>query len=285
MKYGDLIAIRLESLENLDPLKTFECGQCFRWNADPSGVYTGIAFGKVAKVWAENGSAYISCAEEDYLNIWRDYFDLRRDYAALPRAVALDEYSAKAAAFGAGIRILRQDAWEALCSFIISQCNGIPRIKKIIETLCRLFGDGIEYEGKTYYSFPAAVRLASLDEGGLAPLKCGYRAPYIIEAARAVASGALDLERLAGLSYKEALAELTALRGVGRKVADCAILYGLHKQDAFPVDVWMKKALDAHYPKNFDPSVFGEAAGLMQQYIYYYTRSLKAIKKRENCNI
>jgi N-glycosylase/DNA lyase len=277
-------AVRLESLKNLDPVKTFECGQCFRWNRGPDGSYTGVAFGKAARVWVEGGEVYISGCEEDYKNIWREYFDLSRDYAALLERLERDGYAAEAARYGAGIRLLRQDGWEALCSFIISQCNNIPRIKGIIEKLCLMYGDEISFENKIYYSFPAADRLAGLEAGELAPLKCGYRAPIIIEAPRAVASGALALDRLAEAGYARALSELTALRGVGKKVADCAILYGLHMQDAFPVDVWVKRALDAHYPKGFDPAAFGKAAGLVQQYIYYFIRSADKNKVGFDCN-
>ncbi len=277
-------AIRLESLKNLDPVKTFECGQCFRWNAEPDGSYTGVAFGKAARVWVEDGEVYISGGAEDYDSIWRDYFDLSRDYEAILDGLELDGYAAQAAGYGAGIRILRQDGWEALCSFIISQCNNIPRIKRIIETLCSMYGEKISFENRIYYSFPAADRLAGLDADELAPLKCGYRAPFIIEAARAVASGALDLDRLAEAGYDRALSELTALRGVGKKVADCAILYGLHMQDAFPVDVWIKRALEAHYPEGFDPAAFGKAAGLVQQYIYYFIRSADKDKIGFDCN-
>jgi N-glycosylase/DNA lyase len=278
-------AVRLGSLDEIDPVKTFECGQCFRWNAGENGVYTGVAFGRAARVWAEGSDVYISGNTDDYINIWYDYFDLARDYTALINAAALDAYTKKAADFGAGIRILRQDRWEALCSFIISQCNNIPRIKKIIETLCRLYGDELFFYGNKYYSFPSADRLASLEIADLEPLKCGYRAEYIINAAKAVSSGVIDLDKLAEAGYKEALAELMTLTGVGKKVGDCAVLYGLHIQDAFPIDVWMKRALDRHYPKDFDPAVFGKAAGLIQQYIFYYIRSSDSkMKINRNCN-
>jgi N-glycosylase/DNA lyase len=179
----------------------------------------------------------------------------------------------RATDFGAGIRILRQDKWEALCSFIISQCNNIPRIKKIVETLCSTFGDPVELNGKTFYTFPSADRVASLEAEDLAPLRCGYRAPYIIDAARAVASGELNLEELSRKDFNTALKTLKSLNGVGDKVANCVILFGLCMLNAFPIDVWMKKAIKEHYGDGFDPKIFGDYAGIAQQYMFYYARS------------
>lgn len=265
--------ICLGSLRELDPVKTFECGQCFRWNADENGVYTGVAGGHAAKVFSENGNAYISTTDEEFEGFWRDYFDLELDYESIRLGFDGGEYLKKCSEFGAGIRILHQNRWEALCSFIISQCNNIPRIKKIVETLCREFGERLEYGGEVLYSFPEPERLAGLEEGDLAPLRCGYRAEYIINASRAVASGALDLDYLADTDAETAMKELLSLRGVGRKVASCAILFGLGHMEAFPIDVWMKRALKEHFSPDFDPKSIGPYAGLAQQYIFYYARS------------
>lgn len=265
--------ICLGPIEQLHPVKTFECGQCFRWNMDESGVYTGVAFGKAVRVFVEDDKVYITSTEEDFQNIWRGYFDLDLDYEAVTAGFEAGEYFSRCVDYGRGIRILRQDRWEALCSFIISQCNNIPRIKKIVETLCQCFGDEIELEGEKFYSFPTAERLASLEPDDLAPLRCGYRAPYIIGAARAVASGMLDLEALAQADIDTAVKGLLSLNGVGAKVANCAVLFGLGHMEAFPIDVWMKRALKEHFPENFDPKSFGPYAGLAQQYIFYYARN------------
>ncbi len=262
-----------EKPEDFDLEKIFECGQCFRWNAQEDGSYIGVAKGKALRIRSEGESVFASASSEEFKTLWHDYFDLSRDYAAARKAVSLDDYTRSAAEYGKGIRILRQDRWEALCSFIISQCNNIPRIKKIIESLCSLFGEPIDFEGRTYYSFPSAEKLAALEPEALAPIRCGYRAPYIIDAARAVTSGALDLERLSSLKCAEAVRELKKINGIGDKVANCVVLFGLNIPDAFPLDVWMKKALKAHYPPDFDPACFGENAGLAQQYIFYYARS------------
>ncbi|MBO4330523.1 MAG: DNA glycosylase, partial [Oscillospiraceae bacterium] len=195
--------IRIEKTDDFDPVKIFECGQCFRWNADGRGGYTGVAMGRAARVYTENGGIFISGGEEEYRDIWRAYFDMDRSYSELRRKLSTDDYTAAAARYGEGIRILKQDRWEALCSFIISQCNNIPRIKKIIEALCAAFGDELSFDGELYRSFPSAERLAALEPEDLAPVRCGYRAEYVISAAREVASGRLDLDALARKSCAE----------------------------------------------------------------------------------
>lgn len=265
--------IIIKEPEDFDPIKIFECGQCFRWNADENGVYIGVFRGRAASVYTESGNIIISASEGTKISDLIDYFDLERDYAEIRKSVGIDEYMLKATEFGKGIRILRQEPWEALCSFIISQCNNIPRIKKIIETMCRFFGEPFEFEGKTLYTFPSAERISALEPCDLEPLRCGYRAEYIVGAARALTEGSLDISSLEGQNYQEALKSLKGLNGVGDKVANCIILFGLQKLNAFPIDVWMKKALAEHYDKGFSPDVFGEYAGIAQQYMFYYARS------------
>ena len=261
--------------KNLNPRRTFDCGQCFRWNEDAEGRWRGVASGKAAVVWAENGRTYIECALDD-IYFWRDYLDMDTDYEEARRSIEVCDYLRDCAAYGEGIRILRQDKWEALCSFIISQCNNIPRIKGIVEKLCSLYGDIVAAPWGEARSFPTAERVAQLTEADLAPLRSGYRAPYILAAAKAVASGELDLEETALLPCNEARAELKKLGGVGDKVANCVVLFGLHQLDAFPVDVWIKRALAANMPKEFDPSSLGKYAGLAQQYMFYHARETAA---------
>lgn len=187
----------------LSPYKTFECGQCFRWNADENGGYVGVASGRAARVLTRGGMAVIECDEAD-IGFWREYLDMDTDYVKARESVMLGEYLTECAEYGRGIRILRQDKWEALCSFIISQCNNIPRIKSIVEKLCAMFGEAMETPWGVKYSFPTASRVALLEEPELAPLRSGYRAAYIINAARAVASGDIDLEYAATLDGNEA---------------------------------------------------------------------------------
>ncbi|MDR0951511.1 MAG: DNA-3-methyladenine glycosylase 2 family protein [Oscillospiraceae bacterium] len=258
----------LSSCSELNIEKTFECGQCFRWNPDDDGGYFGVASARTLRVWNEGEGVFCSASPEE-LPFWRDYFDLDSDY---PDASVFREpkYLACCAEYGAGIRILRQEPWEALCSFIISQCNNIPRIKGIVERLCALFGDELS---PGVFSFPEASRLAPLEPGSLAQLRCGYRARYIIDAARAVDSGELSFDELRTLSPKSALHRITYLNGVGVKVASCFLLYGLHMMESFPIDVWMARALREHFPPDFSPESLGSYAGLAQQYIFYYARS------------
>jgi len=218
-------------------------------------------------------TVFITCSIEDFEAVWRDYFDLDSDYSKIRERLCIDDYMRRATNFGAGIRILRQDKWEALCSFIISQNNNIPRIKKIIDMLCREFGEKIVFDGSEYFAFPSAERLAVFNEKSLATLHCGYRAEYIISAARAIVSGALDLDALSRVASDTARIELMKLRGVGNKVADCVLLFGLHMLDSFPMDVWMKRTVAEQYGSDFNPSVFSPYAGIAQQYIFHYARN------------
>ncbi len=265
----------------LSPYKTFECGQCFRWNADENGGYVGVASGRAARVFTRGGMAVIECDEAD-IGFWREYLDMDTDYVKARESVMLGEYLTECAEYGRGIRILRQDKWEALCSFIISQCNNIPRIKSIVEKLCAMFGEAMETPWGVKYSFPMASRVALLEEPELAPLRSGYRAAYIINAARAVASGDIDLEYAATLDGNEARKYLKSLNGVGDKVANCAVLFGLHRMDAFPVDVWIKRALKENLPAGFDPATLGDYAGLAQQYMFFHARETSRDERSHN---
>ncbi len=258
--------------DDFDLKKIFTCGQCFRWNENPDGSFTGVALGRAARIWREGERILITGTPEDARDVWRGYFDLDRDYRALRESVSVDPYMRRAADFGAGIRILNQDRWETLCSFILSQCSNIPRIKGNVEALGALFGEPVELDGTVYHTFPTAQRLASLTPEDLRPVRCGYRAPYVIEAARAVSEGRLDLEALSKAGAQETKRALMALPGVGEKVASCVLLFGLRVGSAFPVDVWMRRALTEHYPDGLDPAVFGENAGLAQQYMFYFQR-------------
>jgi len=272
--------IEITDIKDFDLKKTFECGQCFRWNVvdyDINNInnctYKGIAFGNAIKIRHNNGSIFISGTIEEFKSIWCKYFDLDRDYATIRKQLCIDSFMEQATEYGRGIRILHQDKWEALCSFIISQNNNIPRIKTIIETLCREFGDAIMFRDELYYTFPSAGKIAALNTESLAVLRCGYRAEYIIRSAKAITDGLVNLNELAECTPEIARKELKKLHGVGDKVADCVMLFGLNMLDAFPLDVWMKKAVAKHYGPNFDPIIFSPYAGIAQQYIFNYTRN------------
>lgn len=251
--------------------QTFTCGQCFRWTEQPDGSYLGIVRGIPARVSDQDGALVLSSGEQQFSQLWRDYFDCDTDYAAICDSFAVDAFTAAAADFGRGIRILRQEPWEALCTFILSQCNNIPRITGIVDRLCTLLGEPISFEQQTLYAFPSPEQLANCTPEDLASLRAGYRTPYLIAAAQAVCSGTVDFSALSRMDTDAARREIMQLRGVGRKVADCFLLFGLHKLDAFPVDTWMKKAA-AYYSGDMKRFINSPYAGVYQQYFFFYTR-------------
>lgn len=256
---------------DIDLAKTFDCGQCFRFEKDEDGVFMGVAHSKALRLWERDGGVFIEgITEKEFDGLWRQYFDMDRDYGQVTKA--LSEFGAVAAAAekGKGIHILLQDPWETLCSFIISQNNNIPRIKKIINALCALLGKELA-EG--VYAFPTPEAVVAAGIKGLAPIRSGFRAKYIIDAAEKVVGG-LDLEALRTASYEEAIAALCMVKGVGPKVANCVALFGLGHTEAFPVDVWIKRVMDKYFDKDFSPSVFGKNAGIAQQYLFYAERYL-----------
>lgn len=253
-----------------DLAQTLDCGQAFRWVERSPGEWEGAAFGKFLRLSQQGEGVLFHCSPKDYEETWRPYFDLDADYAAKRAALSrMGPALREAAAFAPGIRILRQEPWEALCSFIISQNNHIPRIKGILHRLCEAFGQPIGDTG--WQAFPTPQRLAACDLQDLAPLRAGFRAKYLLDAAQKVASGAVDLEQVAASPVEEGRQLLQKIFGVGPKVAECALLYGFHKTECFPLDVWMKRAMATLLPGT-DPRDFGENAGLAQQYLFHYSR-------------
>lgn len=265
----------------------FECGQAFRWNPDQSG-YTGVVKDKVIHVkYNEEKKLLIleNSTMQDYHEMWRHYFDLDRDYGRLKRELAAaDKVMEEAVKYGRGIRVLNQDPWETLISFIISANNNITRIKGIIERLSVKFGKEICLHGSIYYTFPTPESLAGAAEEDLKACGCGYRGPYIKKTAGMVADGIISPGQLKKLPYEEAHKTLLSCPGVGNKVADCILLYSMEKTEAFPVDVWVKRVMEYFYMgeevtsariKAFAAERFGKAAGLAQQYLFYYAREKK----------
>ena len=267
--------IFIEYISNFDLSQTFDCGQCFRWNKNEN-AYNGVAFGREITAYSENGDIVFSKITVDEFNlVWRNYFDFSTDYKRIGEEFCnFDPILKNAYEFCSGIRILKQDPWEVLCSFIISQNNNIPRIKKIIFSLCEKFGNKLGNN----YTFPAADKLAVLDENDLLPIKSGFRAKYILDAARKFVSGKINFQNLSTLSIEDAREELKKIKGVGDKVADCVLLYGMHRLDAFPMDVWMKKVMSKFFVGETS-EIFGNYAGIAQQYLYYYSRSNPQIFK------
>ena len=250
---------------------TLDCGQAFRWKEiSPGGGWHGVAFGKPLTLYEKDGKiVFEGCTEADFENIWRGYFDLDRDYDALCESFKADPALREAVEFCPGIRILRQEPWEALCSFIISQNNNIPRIKGIIERLCETFGDDL---GDGDFSFPAPDRILEAGVEGLAPLRAGFRNKYIIDAARKVCDGTVDFAKIDFLGLEEAAEELKKIKGVGDKVAACALLYGFGKVDALPIDVWVKRILAETYPDGL-PACTDGVRGIAQQYLFHWRRN------------
>lgn len=279
---NSLPCVRIGGVGDFSVFKSFDCGQCFRFeeatHSELEYEVEGVAYGRYISFGMLNGELVITgSTADDYRKIWEHYLALDEDYDSLNLLItdALNNDSQEvmnhAVNVSRGIRILRQEPWETLCSFIISQNNNIPRIKKIISSLCRTFGKKIE--GHEAYSFPSPSTLAVAGEEKIFELKTGFRASYIVDAARRVASGELALEKLGALGdYEKAKEALMTVRGVGPKVADCTLLFGLGYTEAFPIDTWMKKVASRHFSGELDHTRFGRAAGIAQQYLFYMER-------------
>ena len=309
----------IENVKDFNTDHIFDCGQCFRFEKEKDGSWTGTAFDRIINVRFEpsDGADGAACGESatgttldnavseneaDYgagrliienadqtetENIWRSYFDLDRDYGAIKKELASkDPVIRKAMDCGYGIRILRQDPWETVLSFIISQNNNIPRIKKCIESVAANFGEKIgELRGRTFFSLPSAGKLAGLSESDLACCRLGYRAKYLIETAKILAAdGCRRLNELASpTAPSEAAFEYVLnLCGVGPKVANCILLFGLSKYDRFPIDVWMKRVMADFYGFSesdlasmsaFAEKTYGKWGGMAQQYLFYFART------------
>jgi len=267
--------VKVMELGDFSLADTLNCGQCFRWDEDAEGIFSGFAGEFGCRIRQEKESVYFyGVSREEFDGFWAGYFDFERDYGALRDSFCEDEVLAEAVKFAPGIRVLKQEPWEALCSFIISQNNNIKRIKGIVARLCEEFGEKTVSGMNT---FPAAEKLAGLCEDDLKGLRCGFRAGYILDAARKVASKEVDLDKVAILPLDEARAELMKIRGVGPKVAECTLLYGFGRLECFPIDVWIKRAMETLFPKGL-PKCAVEYAGIAQQYIFHYMR-MKEDKK------
>lgn len=249
-------------------------GQCFRMKQEDEegNKYSLIAGDKYLEIEQQGNVCRFYCDEETFEHFWKDYFDLEMDYAdCIGRINPRDTYLVNAAAFGSGIRILRQDLWEMIVTFLISQQNNIVRIRRCIQNICEAYGEErTDGQGRIYYGFPKPEALAGLDEDDLKACNLGYRSKYVVRAARSVVSGEIDLEAVRHMSYKRAREELLKLFGVGEKVADCICLFALHHLQAFPMDTHMIQALNAHYKRGFPNRRYKDIKGIMQQYIFYF---------------
>ncbi len=266
---------------DFDLTHTFDCGQCFRWNRDDDGSYVGVAGGRAARFRSDGDEIVIeNCSPQDYEEFWRGYLDMDRDYGKIKQAVAVNDVMKAAVNYGSGIRILRQDFFEALISYIISQNNSIPNIKRVVERLCTAYGEPISMGDKVYYAFPSPTALAPLTREDYRALGAGFRDRYLEGAVKLVNDGSLSAASLMAMSTEDARRELMKVKGVGNKVCDCVMLFALGKYDLFPTDTWIKKVMEESFDsksvseaKNFGERIFGENSGFAQQYLFYWRRN------------
>lgn len=263
---NDIIVSEVECL-NLD--LTLDCGQAFRWEKNDDGSWSGVAGGYYLNI-AKVGDEFIfkNTTKESFDSFWVNYFDLNKNYKKICETLKQDDLLSCTIDEYYGIRILNQDSWEALCSFVISQQNNIKRIKLIIDRLCKKYGTDL---GNGHYTFPSAQSLAVLSVEDFEALGTGYRAKYLEKLAKDVASGVIDLQGIKKMSLDDARKSLMSIYGVGIKVANCALLFGFQFYSAFPVDVWMKRVME-YYPNGL-PKCFEGYEGIAQQYLFHWARN------------
>ena len=291
---GDKVKMKEQSLiikniKSFEPKQVFECGQCFRWNAEADGSYTGVFRENVLNVKKEKDELKIKgICKREISEVVQEYFDLNRDYEEIKKTLSkVDKNVAKSIRHGEGIRLLNQDLWETLISFIISANNNIPRIKKIIDTLSKKYGRRIKWQEKTYYTFPTAEELKKVTVEEYREAGLGFRDKYVADAVKKVLSKEFKLEELYEMEDTVKLKEkLMELQGVGEKVADCVLLFSdLKRLDAFPVDVWVRrvmkelyfpdieeKKLDKKQIQELAKKKYSNLAGIAQQYLFYWKR-------------
>ena len=268
-------------IPGFDLALTANSGQCFRFNQTQEGCFSLVAFGKRLRIGSLGDNRFsLDCSESDFGRVWRPYFDLDCDYSAIGRDIpAQDPFLLAAHAYAGGLRILRQCPWESLISFIISQRKNIPAIKSCVETLSCRYGDRIDEES---WAFPEPARLAGLSLEELRGCSLGYRSGYILQTARSVAQGGVDLSGLADLDDSHLHEALCTLPGIGDKVANCVMLFGYHRLSAFPRDVWINRVIADEYGGDFPLHLYTRHAGVIQQYMFCYARSPAYRKMQEN---
>lgn len=284
-------SIVIKGVRNFELAHIFECGQCFRWNKQENGNYIGVAFGRVIEVEKKGEDVIIfNTTEDEFNSIWSNYFDLYRDYSEIKNVLGKDSILEKSVEFGHGIRILRQDSFELIVSFIISANNRIPMIKRAIEKISQKWGNELEYKGKKYFAFPTIEQLNKATEEELEKCGTGFRAKYIKNTVDNIYANTIkkdqydekyDIDWIKSQEDDICHKELQKFMGIGPKVADCIMLFSMQKYSAFPVDVWVKRAMHYFYLapdvslkkiREFGINKFGELSGFAQQYLFYYAR-------------
>ena len=280
--------IILNNIDSFEPKHIFECGQCFRWDENSDGSYTGIVRKSVLNVKKTGTDIIITGISDENLNeLVQDYFDLNRDYKKIKSTLEkVDNDVKQSIKYGEGIRILNQDLWETIISFIISANNNIPRIKGIIKNLSKNYGEKIIWNNKDYYSFPTYEELSKASVLDLRKLGLGFRDVRVFETTKIIKSKKIDLNKLEGMPTDEVREKLLSLPGVGPKVADCILLFSnLKRLEVFPIDVWVRRVMNDLYIKmedeekvdkkqilNLAKEKYGDLAGLAQQYLFYWKR-------------
>ena len=261
-----------KEIPHFDLSEICDSGQCFRMERQSENDFAILAGERYLKASQNGQCVTFYCTEEEFEGFWRNYFDLDTDYDAYVKAIDPEDlFLTDAAALGGGIRILHQDLWEMIVSFLISQQNHILRIRRCIENICWRYGEERTASGGiTYHTFPTAEALSRATEEELRECNLGYRAKYVLDTARKAAAGEISLSAIRSMTYPEAKKELLQLYGAGEKVADCICLFALHHLEAFPVDTHIRQALEAHYPDGFPKERYQGMEGVMQQYIFFY---------------
>ena len=263
----------VKNIECLNIALSLDCGQAFRWRVENDNIWCGVVKNKYLKIKQnENNIIFYDTTEEEFNLIWKEYFDLERDYASILSSYDEKSLNSACEAYN-GIRILKQDEWEAICSFIISANNNIPRIKGIIERLCENFGERVGER----FSFPTPEKIAELEVSDLEIIRAGFRAKYILDAAKKISTKEVDIEEIKNMSFEDAKKELLKIKGVGEKVAQCALLYGFGRLEAFPQDVWVKRIVSELYPDGLPECIKG-TEGIAQQYLFHWRRNLENSK-------
>lgn len=286
MKEQELI---LENAQSFELKDIFDCGQCFRWNKEADGSYTGVFGNNVLNVYKQGKDViFKGICEESIETTCKKYFDLDRNYEEIKSKLSkIDEHMKKSIEYGSGIRILNQDLWETIISFIISANNNIPRIKGIIERISKKYGNEIVYNGKIYYTFPTVEELSRATVEDLRGVGLGFRDIRVYETTHMILDKKVDLKTLEQeKDFNKVRETLLTLSGVGPKVADCILLFStLKRWEAFPIDVWVRRVMNELYIQNIDETKvnktqiekiakekFGDLAGIAQQYLFYWKR-------------
>ena len=285
MKYQEYKFCMSDSFELKD---IFDCGQCFRWNKEDDETYIGVIKDGVLNIKKHNNQIWVKgILNRDIKNVIEEYFDLKKDYKKIKEDFSkIDEFMKVSTEFGEGIRILNQDLWECIISFIISANNNIPRIKKIIESLSKTYGKKVVFENKEYFLFPEPEELAKASVAELRGHGLGFRDIRVYETTRKILKKEIDIEKLKKINNSEKIKEeLLKLDGVGPKVADCIMLFSMQRYDVFPIDVWVRRVMNDLYIKcekeeavskkeilKLADEKFGSLAGIAQQYLFYWRR-------------